>query len=214
MKKYLSLSLFIAICLMSFQSDLKLFDKGHFSQKAYHHNYLNLEIPIPENWWLRVKNHISVCADTGILKRTEFNDKIDTSIAIKDVQSAYLLMIQKNNPSLRIKRFNPSIFVIADKISNAEKPFRTVGDYLYTARRKMIQEGGEDLYKFKSGFRPISLNGKECYYMDLSVNQGTDVVKQRIIAYFEKEYAVTFALVYQTEEQRSELTRILEKAKL
>ena len=199
--------------MLQAQNTNGLFDQGHLSKTSFHNKYLNIELPVAIGTWLRIKEDITVMTDTGFINAEDINAHLNYGEDPKTVDNAYLLMLQKYDPRLRIKRFNPTIYLSVEGISHLDPPLIDEGQYLYQARERMKREP-DITYDFKDGFKPLEIASTKCFYMDVKGTQGTDIVNQRFISFFRRGFAVSFILVYQDQAQLKTLMAIVEQAKL
>ena len=201
----------VVILFLGFMSLFAQIDFGQLKGNCYHNSYLDITVEVPENWWLRVKEDLTVRTDTGFKDHVWINKNLQRNIPIDSVSNLYLFMLQKFNPNLRIKRFIPTVFLTLENISKAQ--LRDVGQYLFKAREGLKEQTDID-YEFESGFKPLNIRQDTCYYMDVKARQGNEVVRQRFVSFFKNEFAVSFVLVYQQEKELEELMKILTKAKI
>ena len=211
--KIILFSVLMTVTMLQAQNANGLFDQGHLSKTSFHNKYLNIELPVAIGTWLRIKEDITVMTDTGFINAEGINAHLNYGEDPKTIDNAYLLMLQKYDPRLRIKRFNPTIYLSVEGISHLDPPLIDEGQYLYQARERMKSEPGIT-YDFKNGFKPLEIASAKCFYMDVKGTQGTDIVNQRFISFFRRGFAVSFILVYQDQAQLKVLMAIVEQAKL
>ena len=211
--KIILLSLLMTVTMLQAQNPNGLFDQGHLSKTSFHNKYLNIELPVAIGTWLRIKEDITVMTDTGFINAEGINAHLNYGEDPKTIDNAYLLMLQKYDPRLRIKRFNPTIYLSVEGISHLDPPLIDEGQYLYQARERMKREP-DITYDFKDGFKPLEIASTKSFYMDVKGTQGTDIVNQRFISFFRRGFAVSFILVYQDQAQLKALMAIVEQAKL
>jgi len=203
----------MTVTMLQAQNPNGLFDQGHLSKTSFHNKYLNIELPVAIGTWLRIKEDITVMTDTGFINAEGINAHLNYGEDPKTIDNAYLLMLQKYDPRLRIKRFNPTIYLSVEGISHLDPPLIDEGQYLYQARERMKSEP-DITYDFKDGFKPLEIASTKCFYMDVKGTQGTNIVNQRFISFFRRGFAVSFILVYQDQAQLKALMAIVEQAKL
>ena len=203
----------MTVTMLQAQNTNGLFDQGHLSKTSFHNKYLNIKLPVAIGTWLRIKEDITVMTDTGFINAEGINAHLNYGEDPKTIDNAYLLMLQKYDPRLRIKRFNPTIYLSVEGISHLDPPLIDEGQYLYQARERMKSEP-DITYDFKEGFKPLEIASTKCFYMDVKGTKGTDIVNQRFISFFRRGFAVSFILVYQDQAQLKELMAIVEQAKL
>ena len=203
----------MTVTMLQAQNTNGLFDQGYLSKTSFHNKYLNIELPVAIGTWLRIKEDITVMTDTGFINAEGINAHLNYGEDPKTIDNAYLLMLQKYDPRLRIKRFNPTIYLSVEGISHLYPPLIDEGQYLYQARERMKSEP-DITYDFKEGFKPLKIASTKCFYMDVKGTQGTDIVNQRFISFFRRGFAVSFILVYQDQAQLKALMAIVEQAKL
>jgi hypothetical protein len=211
--KIILLSFLMTVTMLQAQNPNGLFDQGHLSNTSFHNKYLNIELPVAIGTWLRIKEDITVMTDTGFINAEGINAHLNYGEDPKTIDNAYLLMLQKYDPRLRIKRFNPTIYLSVEGISHLDPPLIDEGQYLYQARERMKREPDIN-FDFKNGFKPLEIASTKCFYMDVKGTQGTDIVNQRFISFFRRGFAVSFILVYQDQAQLKTLMAIVEQAKL
>ena len=211
--KIILLSFLMTVTMLQAQNPNGLFDQGHLSKTSFHNKYLNIELPVPIGTWLRIKEDITVMTDTGFINAEGINAHLNYGEDPKTIDNAYLLMLQKYDPRLRIKRFNPTIYLSVEGISHLDPPLIDEGQYLYQARERMKSEP-DITYDFKEGFKPLEIASTKCFYMDVKGTKGTDIVNQRFISFFRRGFAVSFILVYQDQAQLKALMDIVEQTKL
>jgi hypothetical protein len=211
--KIILFSVLITVTMLQAQNPNGLFDQGHLSKTSFHNKYLNIELPVAIGTWLRIKEDITVMTDTGFINAEGINAHLNYGEDPKTIDNAYLLMLQKYDPRLRIKRFNPTIYLSVEGISHLDPPLIDEGQYLYQARERMKSES-DITYDFKDGFKPLEIASTKCFYMDVKGTKGTDIVNQRFISFFRRGFAVSFILVYQDQAQLKALMAIVEQAKL
>lgn len=185
------------------------FDFGSIENHIYHNKYFGLEIKLPESW--------TVIDKEGQLRRREeskkiFGEKYKEMVEKMpdDIQNAALLTINKYHPDSMVQGiYNSSFAMVAENIKRAGKI--SAEKYLDQAS-KLMKQAGMDV-DVPDAYGKIKIGGKDFTVMPVTMRVRGYAISQEYCVRIEKGFALLMLLTYGNEEQRRELTDILNAVK-
>lgn len=184
-------------------------DFGTIEDSVYRNKYFGFTLKIPDKWQVQDSKATQRIMDLG-KKAVAGEDKVLKAIVdASELQTLNLLTVFKHPLGSPVP-YNPNLMCIAEKVEHFPG-IKKGEDYLY--QTKKLLEIGQLKCIFPAEIYSETLGGISFDVIDIEMNVGSMVVKQKYYATIMKGYALSFIVSFTTEEELKSLKRFLESVK-
>ncbi|SFT42129.1 hypothetical protein SAMN05216474_0468 [Lishizhenia tianjinensis] len=201
------------ITLLSCNNQNKIpenFDFGQVSNGLYTNDYFEMEVHFDPNWAVQNKEEMNNLIEMGNELVSEGDEEMKKLIEASKVNTAYLLTVFKYEVGTPVE-FNPSFMIIAENTKNFSR-IKDGGDYLVEAKKTLKQTPMN--YSFNKPVYEKIINNTSYHILEAELSYVGKSITQEYISTVKNGFSLLFTLSYSTEEEKSELYKVLNKIKM
>lgn len=179
-------------------------DLGEANNGIYVNKYFGLSFEYDEEWFLQDHETLEKLVDRGAeIAKDQLKESVEASI----VRTASLFGAFKFDPA-KTTGFNPSLMVMIENVKGDENI--NYGDEYLEQIRELWPQLEVDV-KQRGTITEAYLDGKEAYKMIAEIKApSTGIVTQEYYCTIYKNFALVFAISYESDSERNELKRAIE----
>jgi hypothetical protein len=179
-------------------------DWGSIQNSVYKNNYLGLTIPVPNDWYVLDNEMKKLLLELG---KETLSEASDSKITFDSSELASLnLLTMFQYPLETPVESNPSFVCVAEKIS--QYPNLQTNNYLLLTK-DLLQSTQMELI-FEKDIYSETIDTTSFDVMELKIPADSMTLTQKYYCVFIKDYALTFIITYESEEESKILDNILD----
>ncbi|MGV6801393.1 MAG: hypothetical protein ACWA5L_05670 [bacterium] len=178
------------------------------SDRNYKSDYFNIEIPLPESWYMLDFEQMNAVANVGQDIIVGENESLQKVMEASERNSYNLFGMFKYELGAAVP-FNPNILSVAENLKLAPA-VKTGKDYFFHTKQLLTQSGfGID---FDDAYYTRDIDGVTFDQMNLVMPEMG--VQQSYYAARDGDFMFSIILTYSNDEEKAELEQALDKIKL
>ena len=186
------------------------FDYGQVTDNLYTNEYFGMNIEIPVGWHVQSQEFLNKISEEGKELIAGDDKNIMAVVEASEIKTANLLGAFKYELGASVP-FNPNFMMVSENIKSYSG-INSGSDYLFHTRRFLLQSQLQ-YSAIDSTFSKTNINGMDFYHMQAILNLGNFSITQQYFAGLTRGFCLTCIISYQTEEQKTELEKMLNTLK-
>ncbi|REH46433.1 hypothetical protein C7448_108104 [Tenacibaculum gallaicum] len=178
------------------------FDYGKIENDIYSNSFFNLEISIPNKWFVLDKKTTENLIEKSKDLVSGDNKNLKATIKASEINSAYLLTLFKHEPGAPVD-YNPGFMVIAENLKSSPG-IKNGADYLFHSRN-FLKKSQIEYNNIDSEFEKVMINNQDFYRMNLDLNKGNLNIKQSYYSIIKNGFSISLILSYTTHYQKKRI---------
>ena len=199
----ISLSMLLCSCSKQQQEPI---DFGKFENNVYSNNYFNMQISIPQSWYVMDDEMRIELMKKAVKTVVGDNENLQAVAKASDLKNLSLLLASEKPPGSPVAS-NPSLLVMAEKIKHL--PGIKRGSDYHFATKKIFENSAVKPF-YPREIYETSLGTLHFDVMDMTFKMGQTKYFQKQFAAIYKDYALLIALNYRDEAGLKKLEKVLQ----
>jgi hypothetical protein len=185
------------------------FDYGKIEKNKYTNAYFNLEITLPDSWYIQSKSENDTLMAEGMDLMKKNKEEAKKSLEIAKITTANLLTLFRYKPGTNAT-YDHSFILLAENLGN-NGILRTAEDYL-KATRTQLASTQLKYYFLQEDYPEINIAGKHFKALRTRLEyEGTNIY-QNYYTSVQHGFALSFIISWVGLEQKNELEKIISSA--
>lgn len=181
-------------------------DFGVVEKSVYRNKYFGLSMNIPPGWSVQDQDAKKKLMDMGRELLSGDDKNLKATLRVSEMQSVDLLTVFKHPVGTPVS-FNPNIICVAEQIRHLPGIKRGKDYHFHT---KKVLQSSQLKVSFPKEIYAEQIGGMEFDIMTSHMRVAGQTVKQKYYAIVLKGYALVFIVSFSTDEEESELQKVVE----
>jgi len=181
-------------------------DPGTYDGSVYQNEFFKMRINLPSDWSYQGKKEMETLKNAGKKMMENSNKKFKAAEDISEYHTVHLFAIFKHPLGTPVK-YNPNLMCIAERIGHVPS-IKRGKDYQYYSKK--VLESSQMNTKFPRAIYSESLGDTLFDVLYSEMTFMNTVIKQKQYTIIKNGYALTFNISFTTEDQESQLKKILD----
>jgi hypothetical protein len=179
---------------------------GTISNNIYKNDYFSMSMDVPQGWSVQSKAAMKQLMNQGSDLVAGDDQNLKAVMKQSEKQTINMFVFLKYEQGTPVS-FNPSIVAVAERVSHMPG-IKRGADYFFHVRR--LLQASQIEYSFPKKIYTTDLSGESFDVMPAEISASFITIEQDYYAALMKDYVLSFILSYSNEEEKQELTKILD----